>query len=434
MGLWVDSKMGKGPRAGARIHSGFGGSATLALLFALSLLSGPALACRYNVRDVGFVDVETAPYHFYAFVSPETPAKAMALLRETSAVVLRDCNVECEVVPTGGQTNPRALEHLPPGTGSSLPHAILVSPEGHVLPLPLAQPPEPLRESLTSVLRDVASSPKREELLAAASRAFAAVLLIEGDDADANQRARQAIARAIETVHVQMRSMPKAIAEAPAMVVLEAAALASERILLWSLGLDTARNAQPRAAVVYGRARWMGPLMNGDEISECNLAGLLSVIGADCECGLDVAWTLGTRLPVRWDEARHAQVAKALGLDPESPLVKLEVSRIVARSGAPRAPSEKPQTVVLSTDPRPGTTGVPGGALPGSGPGRGVGGGATASPEMPAGSDPVAGRAWLTVGVIAFAVVCAGLLLLWRARRRRAAAGGPQDGHGGPEC
>jgi hypothetical protein len=112
-------------------------------------------------------------------------------------------------------------------------------------------------------------------------------------------RARQAIARALETIRGQMQALPKAIAEPPAMVVLNAAALVRERILLWSLGLDTAATPLPRAAIVYGRARWMGPLMQGDEISEPNLTGLLSIIGADCECGLDVAWTLGSRLPVR---------------------------------------------------------------------------------------------------------------------------------------
>jgi hypothetical protein len=157
--------------------------------------------------------------------------------------------------------------------------------------------------------------------------------LIEGDAPEANAKARQAITGAIEQIRSQMKSMPKTIAEPPAMIVLGASARASEQILLWSLGLDPAPTPEPRAAVLYGRARWIGPLMKGEEITERNLAGILSFIGADCECGLDVSWTQGTRLPVRWDEGLHAQVTKSLGFDPESPMIKLEASRIIRRSG-----------------------------------------------------------------------------------------------------
>jgi hypothetical protein len=117
--------------------------------------------------------------------------------------------------------------------------------------------------------------------------------------------------------------------------VLKADSLAREKVLLWSLGLGPTAAPQPRAALLYGTARWLGPLMMGEEISEPNLTGILSIIGADCECGLDISWTLGTRLPVRWDEKVHAQVARALGFDPESPLVKLEAGRIMGR----RAPA-----------------------------------------------------------------------------------------------
>ena len=50
--------------------------------------------------------------------------------------------------------------------------------------------------------------------------------------------------------------------------------------------------------------------MKGEEITEPNLTGILSIIGADCECGLDVSWTQGTPLPIRWDEKLHAQAAR----------------------------------------------------------------------------------------------------------------------------
>jgi hypothetical protein len=79
--------------------------------------------------------------------------------------------------------------------------------------------------------------------------------------------------------------------------------------------------------------------MRGEEISERNLLGLLSAVAAGCECGFDSSRTRGTMLPIRWDEGMRGRAAKALGFDPENPMVKMEVSSILrteyAASGLP---------------------------------------------------------------------------------------------------
>ncbi len=216
-----------------------------------------------------------------------------------------------------------------------------------------------------------------------------------------------------------MQSLPKPITHPPELVVLPASTLTQERILLWSLGLSNAPTAEPRAVVVYGRARWIGPAMKGDEIAERNLAGLLSIIGADCECGLDVAWALGTRLPVHWDEARHAQAAKALAFDPENPLVKAEVSRIAARSSSLKTPSSTESPVVLSSDPQTAAADVPahGTLEPRSSRAPRV---RTATESAgSAGSGSVLTIAWLSAGVIGFVALLGSLFLLWARSRSR---------------
>lgn len=412
-----------GPRRtpGLRRHGGPGGRCFglgLVLALACSFLSVAGLACRYNVRDVGFVDLETEAYRLCVFIPPEFPAHSLSLLQRMPAVALRDCNIQLELVTADLATHHPASPDLLPEGDDSMARAVLRSPDGESLPLTLSRRGKSFRQGLAAVLDEIASSPKRDELVAAAGRSFAAVLLIEGTADGANRRAREAITSACDAIRAQMQAMPKAIAQPPALVVLEATTLARERILLWSLGLDAIQTEEPRAAIVYGRARWMGPLMKGEEISAPNVTGLLSLIGADCECGLDVAWTLGTRLPVRWEETHHARVAKALGFDPENPLVKLEVGRIAARSGVPRpAPSADP-TVLLSSDPRP----------------RGVDSSASAAPPgevadsprpkplqdpvIPADTAPVLLRAWGFVGGLAVLVVGTCAYLLWNARCR----------------
>lgn len=390
----------------------------LALAFACWLLSVAGLACRYNVRDVGFVDLEAGSYRLCVFVPPEFPAHSLSLLQRMPAVALRDCNIQLELVTADLATNHPASPHLPPEGNDQVARAVLMSPEGRGLPLTLSRRGQPRRQGLAAVLEEIVSSPKREELVAAAGRSFAAVLLIEGAAKEANLRAREAITTACDAIREQMQGMPKAIAQPPALVVLEATALARERILLWSLGLDPLPTREPRAAIVYGRARWMGPLMKGEEISAPNVTGLLSIIGADCECGLDVAWALGTRLPVRWDEAHHARVAKALGFDPENPLVKLEVGRIAARSGVPRpAPAADP-TVLLSSDPRPHGADIVAGVAPPADSADSPVQKPLQDPGIPADHTPVLLRAWGFVGGLALIVLGICAYLLWNARRR----------------
>jgi hypothetical protein len=299
------------------------------------------LACRYNVRDVGFVDLGTEPYELYCFIRGTTPSEDAALLRDLPAARLRDCPVRVEVLDIDRQRDHPALRHRTAEFAEADTLAVLVSPDGQALPFRLSEPGRSFRDTLSTVLATIVTSPLREELVRAAADAFGVVLLLEGEEADQNTRARQAIAEAIAETAGQMKGLPKAIANPPVVRSLARSAFAQEKVLLWSLGLDAAATTEPRAAVIYGRARWIGPLMKGEEITSRNLSRILSFIGADCECGLDIAWTLGTRLPVRWDEGLQAGLVKSLGFDPENPLVKLEVGRIVDRGGAAKPPGSE---------------------------------------------------------------------------------------------
>jgi hypothetical protein len=383
----------------------------LLVLILIFFCPASVLACRYNVRDIGFIDVEPECYRLQFLVAPETPEDVLALLRHLPAEFLSNCNVHCEVLDANASANVYAAR-------GQLPGAVLLSPNGQALQLPLSRTGRSFRESLVSALEEVAVSAAREELIATASRAFAAVFLIEGQSARANEQARRSISSAIQEIRVQMQSMPKTIAAPPELVVLEASALARERVLLWSLGLDTAQTDQPRVMVIYGRARWIGPLMNGDEISEHNLTRLLSIIGADCECGLDVAWTLGTRLPVRWDDTRHAQLVKTLGFDPENPLVRAEVARIVGRSSSLHTPSLSYQEVVLATDPLPAPASPPDRlqAAPTQRADAQIKGRTNSPPVTASLHAPLFNTALLFLLVLTLCVVIGALLILWRAR------------------
>jgi len=394
-----------------------------------AILAVPAaLACRYNVRDAGFVDLDEEPYHLYvrapAAVAPET-ARA---LEETAQRVFEDCNVWCEVLRPETDPDHPGLDHFHDQPAGDRPTARLVSPDGQTLAIAVPEPGPALASDWAQRLEPLVTSAKREEMVRVASETFAAVVLFEGADATENQAARAAILEGIETVRTQMEWLPKAIAKPPALVVVGAAERALDTVLEWSLGIEAERRSELRAAVIYGRARWIGPLMTAAEISALNVARLVSIIGADCECGMDISWTRGTRLPVRWPAERHAAVTRELGFDPESPMVKMEVARIVGRSsfmrgmplgaagyreielGAVEPPSSNPPPAV---SPRPRLEELPDlsetNRL------------AAREAAAPPAAEPMGvwtGTVW-TAGGLTLAIVAAGVWLVLRAARKQ---------------
>jgi len=289
-----------------------------------------AVACRYNVRETGFVDLGAEPYVLCGYVDGNTPADIKTGLQQISDEVLAESNVIVRVIDTDRQKDHPAMKHFDANDASS-PSAVLISPDGQILRVSITQPGLPFEKTFRAVLSRILSSPKRRELLLKVSGAYGVVLLIEGPDAARNEKAKQAALAAIEQVKSQMELMPKPIAHPPELVVMDSNSLADERILLWSIGLEAKDVNEPHAVIIYGRARWIGPLFKGEQITEEDLASVLFVIGADCECGFDYRWLQGTMLPAKWDQKTHERAVESLGFDPESPMIKMEIGSIIGR-------------------------------------------------------------------------------------------------------
>ncbi|MCK4629064.1 MAG: hypothetical protein KAT56_08665 [Sedimentisphaerales bacterium] len=308
--------------------------------------SVPVCACAYNVRDVGYVDLGIQPYIFYGFVSDKTPEATISTFTNLSDATLLDTGVWAEVVNIDQQKDHPALKYLAPNlnldSGSdpgsdpgpkkriSLPAAVLVSPDGRSLFIPVTQPGRPFRQTLLDALDNIVSSPLRKQLVKQLPKSFAVVVLIDGPQEQDNKAARQVATESIGVITEQMSFMPKPIFHPPAMMEVDSKSIADEKILLWSLGLDIDKDPNTiTVAVLYGRAKRIGPLLRGEQVNEYNLTTILSIVGADCECGLDRSWILGMPTPIKWDEQAQNIVAKNLGFDPENPMIKMEVSRII---------------------------------------------------------------------------------------------------------
>jgi len=291
----------------------------------------PVYGCRYNVREVGFIDVGVEAYRFLVYLPQGVSPDEATRLKETADAALADSNVRFEVVAVDADANQPATEFLAIHGITGFPAAVLVSPDGQSMPLSLSLAGGSLVQAVSSALDYVLHSPTRQQILEKAADGYGVVLLIEGPRQERNIQTHEAISTAVGRIREQLDLLPKPIARPPEIVTLDRQSLDREKLLLWSLGLRPQDVNEPHAAVLYGRGRWIGPLLKGAMLTADPLTELLLVIGSDCECGLDHRFLQGTMLPVRWDEGLQQKVVESIGFDPEDPMVKMEMVSIVRR-------------------------------------------------------------------------------------------------------
>jgi hypothetical protein len=171
-------------------------------------------------------------------------------------------------------------------------------------------------------------------------------VLVEGTDTEETARVRRITEAASGTIQRLMPSMPKPVDTPPRLISIPLAQQAAEAVLIWGLGFDPKPTSEARLAIVYGRGRRLGSTLEGPTITRTALQERLALIGQDCECDLDRAWLKGPVLPGRWSRDLQQTASRLLGFDPENPLVRTEVSRIVLRGEGDRTRARKPTTVL----------------------------------------------------------------------------------------
>jgi len=307
----------------------------------LSCLSfSVALGCMYTARDVGFVDIRPAPYHLYFYIRNNTPEDLVSTFRQISYAALMDSNIQVETINVdkresyqtseGSATDDGAMRYLEFWELQSFPAAVLVSPEGQSLVLPISIPDKPFKEAVWSAMESIVISPKRKEILSSIVDSYCVILLIQGGNAAANEKAQAAASGAIAEIKRMMSQMTKPIENPPLLIVIPTELYSQERVLLWSLGINGKGIDDPHLVLLYGKGRRIGPFFKGENITQNGIFNILSLIGSSCECGLDKGWMLDTMIPLRWDRKLQSEVVKQLGFDAESPMVKTEISQILS--------------------------------------------------------------------------------------------------------
>ena len=298
----------------------------LTVFFALD-----ALACRFNVRDVGFVDLGSEKYQLFIFVPDAMPAAELESLKSIAYATYLESNVIAKVLTASAAAKGEAAPFLPSNLKQA--QAVLISADGkRSLPVSLAVEGKPLSVSAWDGLESVFDSTRRNAVVSKVYEHYGVILIVEGKNADENFRIRKMADTVVAFITSKMDKLEKEIREPPVVEVISAKEFANEKTFMWSLGITEIAET-PQVAVLYGRGRIIGPVLRDARLDERALTAIVNTIGLNCECGLDRKWMQGTMIPQKWDEDVQKRFANQLGFDPESPAIRIEMSQILAKGG-----------------------------------------------------------------------------------------------------
>ena len=284
-----------------------------------------SMACRFNIREIGFAEIAPNPYILYYFYDQGTNSSEVVEFEKKAENIFKYSNVKSKAVSISDKENP-LLNYLPNNEDRRFPTIMLLSPDGQTVELPVPKD----GNAIDGLLRSVIASSFRSNIKSMLVHKYAVVLLLSGLDEQENKLAAKYAKEDVSELEKIMPRMPKLIDEGPELVMLSRSEMEEENSLLWSLGIDASEVKQPTAVIIYGRGRIMGDVIPYDEIQTNSIFKLLNIIGADCECGLDRKWMLGKLIPMTWDPHLRTELYGLLKFDVENPMILSEMSQIIS--------------------------------------------------------------------------------------------------------
>jgi len=306
----------------------------MAVAFCL-LFPGFATACKYSVRDVGFVALDQKYYELRLITSGEMSEEELSQMEQQLSSLLRDTNILVTIAGVeSGETTQKEREQFQKSKQTvaflvdrfSMKESEQTFRELFLQPINLAD-----QQAVSEMVWSLSRSTLRDKILEASLKAHSVLLVVEGTGEEANQSAWQLGKQVSADVKETLPDLPKLIEQPTVILNVSTEERQEERVLLWSMGCRIDDETTTYVLPLFGRGRLLGEPLLVPGTSATELVTILGYVGQDCECELDRSWMQGKMFPHRWDEGIQEQAAKTLGFDPGNPLVMTEITRILAR-------------------------------------------------------------------------------------------------------
>jgi hypothetical protein len=313
---------------------------TLSIGLLLAILPATiVLACRYTVRDIGFVELRGAEFSLSVVGDDSIATQTLQRIEQG----LRNSNVRLNVVKRSARVGGGDGGGDGGGvSGRSGIEITLIDRGGRRLRFNTHAEPGADATSIGDDCLRKLFTETRDSLARQSIGSFAQIVVIDGSDPQKNERAWGLAGEAAEAIRRIEPMLPRPIAFPVRTVRLSLGQRMADPVLMWSLGTDVvatdvvsqddeATISETVVAVIYGRGRLAGPVMTGDAIAVRETLAQLALVGESCECETDRKWLDERVIPYRWAADDRELAARRLGFDPDSPLVRAEMIRIVSQ-------------------------------------------------------------------------------------------------------
>jgi hypothetical protein len=312
-------------------------------LIPILLIATQSIACRYTIREIGFSTLSQTIYQLY-WIEEDLSSNKIETLKTLKSRLEDNSNLKFEILVPATDQNHGAVKHIN-DKGITPPALILKSPDGRYLSIKTDS-------QLSEIFETITNSIVQNRLFNSLPESYAVVLLIEGKDKNKNSIAEKTAIESCTAIKNVMPNMPKVVEGEPVVVKIGKGDFEREKILLWCLGIDRVTDS-PSAFVIYGRGRVMSEKISFEMIKNGDIYKFMSIVGADCECGLDRKWMLGEQVILRWTDQTAEFLYSLLGFDVENPMTLAEMSRIIATEKKTETTSDisfEPQTIDIDKE------------------------------------------------------------------------------------
>ncbi|MCX7015978.1 MAG: hypothetical protein NTW86_26055 [Candidatus Sumerlaeota bacterium] len=303
-----------------------------AILLVLGMLAvcASAFPCPYTFREAGFILREAAPYRLCLLVKSDTPDQDSLAqwLDDAADELLRESNVQAEVVDVDGDLEEGLAARLDSLELADGPAAVLVPPKGEAQCLAALDPSNLNAKVVRSLVEGVVDSPARRILREHLVADWCVMVMAQGADAEENQKAEANLRGAADDVVGAPTETGEKIERKPFVLVV-ARDDPRERLLVESLGIAS-EGPKPRAAIVFGKGRRFGPVLEEGFLERAYVASMLRFLGNNCACTADPRWLNGPVAPMAWPMDLREKVRDQLGFDPDSPAAWMEIQSVQA--------------------------------------------------------------------------------------------------------
>ena len=265
-------------------------------------------------------------------------ANLKPLLSGSNVTVLIDPNRadKSNKIPSQGASLVLATNDKTPQSNSEI-RVELVDTQGNSVSLPIPVETTAGTWDLAGWLNDHLFLPALKQISAESLESFAHLLVIEGDEVTEKSRVHHLADQALSAIQRLEPLLPRPISFPLRKMIVHAENSDQQMLLRRMMGCGDTKSPETLLAVIYGRGRLAGPVMRGDRLTMQEVLAQLALVGQSCECETDRAWLEEPSLPFQWDALIRGKASSLLGFDPDSPLVRAEMLRIVSQG--PKTPT-----------------------------------------------------------------------------------------------